>query len=100
MEDDWTGDIYTAKCRSVGHPRPMYLKIRMRRGGDYQPAELRHSIPLDPETGEVLDRALYIDAYINGHSANVEHVWSWGQQITREEFKWLTAITAIRTMRL
>ena len=84
--------------RRIDVPRPGYFKMRSRRAGPWLPAQIVAPPPLDPETGEVLDRSVPLDAYeasINGRPADVWNVWIYGHPINKDEYEWLKALTAI-----
>ena len=101
MADDFTLDIYAGKCRSAGLPREGFYRVplsrRERRGQrkEWLPARIFRPIPLDPDTGEVIDRWPHLEAELNGKTAEIQYIWAWGETITLEEFQWLTALTAI-----
>ena len=101
MPDDFTLDIYAGKCRSDGLPREGFYRVslsrRQRRGQqkEWLPARIFRPIPLDPDTGEVIDRWPHLEAECNGKTADIKYVWAWGETITEGEFRWLTALTAI-----
>ncbi len=88
--------------RRIDIPRPGYFKVRTRRAGPWVPAQIIAPPPLDPETGEILDRSVPIDAYvafIEGRPATVESVWIYGRPIKKDEYEWLKALQAIRNHR-
>ena len=96
MPDDWTYDVYRGRCQNAGPPKPGYFRIRLARRGPWVPAEIREELPIDPLTGEVMDRSFPIQGYINGEPADYQRVWAWGRRIEKEEFKWLEAVTALK----
>ncbi len=78
--------------RTIGLPRPGYFKIRTKSRGPWTPARIEYGIPMDPLTGEVLDRSPILTAFIDGREVDVEQVWNFGREIDREEYEWLKAI--------
>lgn len=85
--------------RIINRPRPGYFKIRAaRRSKHWLPARIERHLPMDPETGEILERAQPLVAYLSDKEADLDHVWIWGREITRDEYEWLTALHAIKTM--
>lgn len=78
-------------------PRPGYFKMRLKaRSPVWLPASIYTDIPFDPVTGEILDRPTRLAAEHCGNERAVEDVWQYGQEISREEYKWLIALNAIR----
>ena len=85
--------------RVISCPRPGYFRVRKHRTIPGQravwvPARIAHIIPLDPLTGEVLDRSPQLEAFVQERSVPVEEVWLSGYEITKEEYLWLKAIAA------
>ena len=78
------------------HPRPGYFRVRAYRKGPWVPCEIRRAIPMDPATGEILERSAPLEAFRGGWEAEVMDVWGYGKEITRDDFKWLTALHALR----
>ena len=94
-------DHYAARVRSEGPPQEGFYRVplsRWKRRGhrkEYLPARIFRPIPLDPDTGEVIDRWPHLEAECNGKTASIQYVWAWGETITEGDFRWLTALTAI-----
>lgn len=78
--------------RSLAHPRPGFFKVRLRSRGPWTPAKIEYAIPMDPLTGEILDRSPMLTAFIDGREVDVPEVWEFGREIDREEYEWLRAI--------
>ena len=76
-------------------PQEGYYKTRAWSRGPWVPARIYRPVPLDPDTGEVLDRYPRLQAEIDGTPASVDHVWERCQKIEREEWEWLTAMWSI-----
>lgn len=83
--------------RPANHPRPGYFKRRLRsRSKQWVPARIYNRMPLDPESGEILDRSWPLTAEIDGAEAEWRDVWEgFPVEIDLEEWKWLTALRAI-----
>ena len=79
-------------------PREGYLKIRLKRGGPWVPARIYRAMPLDPETGELLERSWLLTGEIDGKPADYRRLEVWGRDIEKEEFEWLTALNALKSM--
>lgn len=82
--------------RRIDQPKPGFFKVRLRRAGPWVPAQIREDPPLDPWTGEILDRSTHLQAFIEERPVEIEQVWLWGRIITQDEWKWLKALQAIR----
>jgi len=78
-------------------PREGYFKIRFKRGADWVPARIYRRMPIDPDTGEVMERSWMLTGEINGEIDDFRLVWAWGREIEKDEYEWLIAITALRT---
>ncbi len=93
--------FYASRVRSEGPPREGFYRVplsRWKRRGhlkEYLPARIFRPIPMDPDTGEVIDRWPHLEAECNGKTASIQYVWAWGETIDKGEFEWLTALTAI-----
>ena len=101
MIDDWTHDVYQARVSHRGLPQEGFYRVvlpRWKRRGqrkEWLPARIFRPIPLDPDTGEVIDRWPHLEAECNGKTADIQYVWAWGESISEGEFRWLTALTPI-----
>jgi hypothetical protein len=63
----------------------------------FVPARIYRPVPVDPDTGEVLDRWPQLQGEINGREADYREVWVYGREITKGEYKWLIAKQAIQS---
>ena len=54
-------------------------------------------MPIDPETGEVMERSWMLTGEINGEIDDFRLVWAWGREIEKDEYEWLIALTALKT---
>ncbi len=97
MKPEWETD-YEQLCHQGSVPKEGYYKMRFERGGPWIPARIYRAMPLDPETGEILDRSWLLTGEINGRESDFRHVWVWGHTIEKDEYEWLRATTAIQTM--
>jgi hypothetical protein len=101
MVDDWTYQLCTSMAAEGKRPQEGFYRIALprwkRRGNrkEYLPARIFRPIPLDPDTGEVIDRWPHLEAECNGKSVDIQYVWAWGETISKGEFEWLTALTPI-----
>lgn len=77
--------------------RPGFYKIREHRNGLWLAAKVQEIVPLDPWTGDVLDRWYGYEAFINGHPANEFKVTMYGRPIGEDEYRWLIALNAIQS---
>ena len=84
--------------KRIDRPQPGFFKVRSRRGGPWLPAEIREDLPIDPLTLEILDRSQRLEAFRDGRPVDIEAVWFWGTQISKDEWEWLKAQSAIRRM--
>ena len=85
--------------RLANHPSPGYFAIRSApRSPHWLPAKIERPLPIDPLTGEILDRWPPLAADIAGDEASVWRVWETGWIVTKEDYEWLTALHAIKTM--
>lgn len=87
--------------RPIDCPRPGWFRVRKHRTiqgqrANWVPAQISSILPLDPVTGEILDRSPQLEAFIQDQSVPIEWVWERGYEITLEDWKWLTALTALK----
>ena len=73
-------------------PREGYFKVRAYSRGPWLPARIFRPLPLDPVTGEFIDRFPRLQADRDGTPVAVEEVWHWGREIDREEYEWLSKV--------
>ena len=66
-----------------------YYRFRMRSGGAFCGVRIWHGQPLDPETGEELDRSLRWNALLNDEYVDLERVWPRcaDEPISADEYK-------------
>ena len=81
----------------VDRPREGFFKIRAFRAGPWIPVRFYRDVPLDPATGELLDRwprlaAERDDVVIDEHSKLLD-LWPWCREITRGEWQWIKTVT-------
>ena len=65
-----TFDGYSADAPEAG-----FYRFRLRSGGAMVGVRIWHGAPLDPLTGEKLDRSPRWQAEVNGHYEELERVW-------------------------
>jgi len=81
----------------VGHnteiPVSGFYRMRLRSGGAYVGVKVWFGAPLDPVTGEEMDRSHRFQALINGTYAEMDSVWPKcaGDPITEAEYQHLCA---------
>jgi len=70
-----------------------FYRMRLRSGGAYVGARIWHGAPLDPLTGEEMDRSHRWQAHINGAYAEMDRVWPRcaGEPIDEAEYRHLCA---------
>lgn len=75
-------------------PEAGFYRIRLRSGGAFVGVRLWFGAPLEPWTGEEMDRAPRWNAAINGKWAEVSTVWPRcaGDPITEDEHLYLTSL--------
>lgn len=59
----------------VDEPVAGFYKMRLRSGGVFVGVELRYGPPLDPVTGEEMDRSWRWLAFANGEPVDLDRVW-------------------------
>lgn len=69
-------------------------RFKLRSGGHPVGVRIWHGQPLDPVTGELLDRSLRWQAHCNGEYIDLERVWPMcaKQPITDQEYEYLTNV--------
>jgi len=74
-------------------PKPGYYRMRLRSGGAFVGVRIWFGAPLDPVTGEEMDRSHRFQALINGTYAEMDRVWPKcaGDPITEAEYQHLCA---------
>jgi hypothetical protein len=83
--------------RVATQPRPGYFKRRLRpRSRDWVPGKIYEDIPFDPDTGEIMDRAVRLAAEFCGEPCDIQYVWWFKNEITQEEYQWLMMLDSIR----
>lgn len=73
-----------------------FYRMRLRSGGVFVGVRIWHGLPLDPDTGEELDRAPRWNAQINGTWSDIEAVWPRcaGEAVTADEYAHLCRMQA------
>lgn len=86
--------------RNLDKPEPGYYRMRLVKGGALVACAIVYGPPNDPETGEPLDRSWRWSALIDGQeagepdhqpTANIEWIWTSGEQIDRETYDLMLA---------
>lgn len=74
-------------------PEAGYYRMRLRSGGAFVGVRIWFGAPLDPVTGEEMDRSHRFQALINGTYAEMDRVWPRcaGDPITEAEYRHLCA---------
>lgn len=74
-------------------PKPGYYRMRLRSGGAYVGVRIWFGAPLDPVTGEEMDRSHRFQAHLNGTYAEMDRVWPKcaGDPISIDEYRHLCA---------
>lgn len=74
-----------------------FYRTKLVKGGPWVPVRIWYGPPLDPETGEELDRSPRWQALVNGEEVDgpneVEWVWVWcsNKGITEAEYRYMLA---------
>lgn len=73
-----------------------YYRMRLRSGGVFVGVRIWFGVPLDPTTGEEMDRSLRWQAHANGAYIDLERVWPKcaADAITEAEHDYLTSLHA------
>lgn len=78
-------------------PREGFFKIRSRRAGPWIPVRFFRELPLDPDTGEILDRwprlAAERDETIVDEFEELLDLWPYVREITQGEYRWIKEVT-------
>ena len=71
-----------------------FYRMRLVSGGVFVGVRIWHGAPLDPETGEEMDRSHRWQASANGKPIDLERVWPRcaGEPINGNEYAYLTAL--------
>lgn len=75
----------------VDQPQPGYYKTKLVRGGPWVPARIWWEPPLDPVTGELLDRPPMLLAERAGKPVDPYELWPHvaGREISEAEYRYL-----------
>lgn len=75
-------------------PVPGHYRMRLRSGGAFVGVRIWFGPPLDPVTGDELDRAPRLQSHINGAYADMDRVWPRcaGDPITAAEYDHLCRV--------
>ncbi len=81
---------------STDEPTAGFYKVRLTRNGPFVPVKIWHGPPLDPVTGEEMDRSWRWQALRNGEEIDIDFVWPWAGRnpISEAEYKRLAATMA------
>lgn len=73
-----------------------YYRMRLRSGGALVGVRIWHGAPLDPVTGEVMDRSYRWQALANGAPIPLERVWPKcaAEPIALSEYQYLSSVQA------
>lgn len=67
----------TAALLRIDQPQPGYYKTRLVKGGPFVAVRIWWQPPLDPWTGEELDRGPTLMAEVNGRPRDPYDIWTW-----------------------
>lgn len=78
----------------VDQPQEGYYKTRLVKGGVWCPVRIWYGQPLDPVTGELLDRSPRWQALRNGEEYDAASVWNWccGNPISEADYNHMMAV--------
>lgn len=70
-------------------PQPGFYKTKLVKGGPWVPVRIWWEYPVDPHTGETLDRSPTLRCEKNGEAADPWATWMWcaDKPITEEEYQ-------------
>lgn len=85
--------------RQVDQPEPGFFKLRLARGGPWVPARIWYGPPIDPITGEDLDRSPRLQAQTFDFEPTADFVrickvWTHGVRIDEAEYDFMRASIA------
>ena len=77
---------------SLEVPQAGFFRLRLVRGAPAAGIEIRYGPPLDPETGEEMDRSWRWQAFCNGRYVDFDRVWPRcvGEPIGEKEYRYYT----------
>lgn len=77
---------------SVEEPIAGHYRMRLKSGGVLVGIRVWHGAPLDPDTGEEMDRGHRFQAHANGAYIDLDRVWPYcaDDPITEAEYRYLT----------
>jgi len=102
LDKDYATDFAACAFNRGDAPREGFYRVsiprwlRKKHTRDYLPARIFRPIPIDPDTGEILDRYPALAAEIDGTEIEVKFVWAFGEPIEEGDYEWLKAITPIK----
>lgn len=80
--------------RLVGEPVAGHWRRRLVKGGPWVGVITYYACPMDPESGEPMQRSRPLLCQVDGEQAEAIDQWSWiaGQPITPKEYAYLRAL--------
>ena len=80
----------------VDHPREGFFKLRAYRAGPWIPVRFYRDLPLDPDTGELIDRwprlAAERDGIVIDDHTELLDLWPWCREISFGDWEWLRKV--------
>lgn len=80
----------------VDTPVPGWYRRRLIKGGPWVGCVIFYACPMDPESGEPMDRSRYLLCQVNGEWRDPLETWTWcaGSPISEAEYRFLMADAA------
>lgn len=78
----------------IDRPQPGFYKTRLVRGGPWVAGRIYEIPPLDPDTGELLDRPVMLAGEIGGAEVQIDEAWLklMGNPIGEAEYRYLSSV--------
>lgn len=79
----------------IGTPEEGHYRTKLVRGGPFVAVRIWYGAPVDPESGELLDRSHRWQATINGNDTDPYEIWPYvgGRAIPKVEYDYLMALS-------
>lgn len=80
----------------VDQPVPGFYRRKLVKNGPYVGVVIFYACPMDPESGEPMQRSRHLLCQVNGDWADPIDQWSWvaGNRVTQAEYNFLLADAA------
>lgn len=80
----------------VDQPEPGFYRRKLVKGGPFVGVAIFYACPMDPESGEPMQRSRHLLCQVNGEWSDPVDQWSWvaGSRVTQAEYEYLLADAA------